>query len=42
MLLKVATVGRNIQCAYASVVEILAFKAFEGFKKQVACETDNN
>jgi hypothetical protein len=29
-------------CAYSSdVEEILKFKAFKGFKKQVACKTDN-
>jgi hypothetical protein len=33
----------NIQYAYTSVAEeILMFKTFKGFKKQVVCETDNN
>jgi hypothetical protein len=32
-----------MQCAYTGdVEEILMFKAFEGFKKQVACETAND
>jgi hypothetical protein len=36
-------VGQNMQCAYISdVEEILTFKTFKGFKKQVACETANN
>jgi hypothetical protein len=36
-------VGLNMQCAYISdVEEILLFKTFKGFQKQVACETDNN
>jgi hypothetical protein len=36
-------VGRNIQCAYTSCIEeILTFKNFKGFKKQVARETVNN
>jgi hypothetical protein len=36
-------IGRNMQCAYTSdVEEILTFKTFKGFKKQVACETGNN
>jgi hypothetical protein len=37
-------VGRNIQYAYTSDAEeiFLTFKTFKIFKKQVACETDNN
>jgi hypothetical protein len=36
-------VGRNMWCAYISdAEEILTFKAFKVFKKQVACEEDNN
>jgi hypothetical protein len=36
-------VGRNMQCADSSdVEEILTFKTFKSFKKQVACETANN
>jgi hypothetical protein len=32
-----------MHCAYTSAVEeILTFETFEGFKKQVTCETDNN
>jgi hypothetical protein len=37
------TVGQNIYCAYTSdVEEVLKFKTSKGFKKQDACETDNN
>jgi hypothetical protein len=37
-----ANVGQNMYCAYTSDVEkILTFKAFKGFKKQVARETAN-
>jgi hypothetical protein len=36
-------VGRNMYCAYSSdIKEILEFKTFKGFKKQVACKTANN
>jgi hypothetical protein len=36
-------VGRNMYCAYITdVEEMLTFKTFKGFKKQVACETANN
>jgi hypothetical protein len=32
-----------MQYAYTSdAEEILKFKTFKGFKKQIACETDNN
>jgi hypothetical protein len=35
-------VGRNMYCAYTGdVEEILTFKYFKGFKKQVSCETAN-
>jgi hypothetical protein len=35
--------GRNMECAYTSdVEEILMFKTFKGFKKQVPRETANN
>jgi hypothetical protein len=35
-------VGRNMYCANTSnAEEILTFKTFEGFKKQVTCETAN-
>jgi hypothetical protein len=41
--LKMSNVGRNMKCAYISdVEEILTFKTFKGFKKQVACELANN
>jgi hypothetical protein len=36
-------VGRNMCCAYTGdAEEIFTFKTFKGFKKQVACKTDNN
>jgi hypothetical protein len=36
-------VGRNMQCAYTSDVEqILKYKTFKCFKKQVARETSSN
>jgi hypothetical protein len=32
--------GRRMECAYTrDAEEILTFKTFKGFKKQVACET---
>jgi hypothetical protein len=38
-----SNVGRNMTCAYISdVKDILTFKTFNGFKKQVACEMANN
>jgi hypothetical protein len=41
--MKMTSVGRNMQCAYTSdVEEILKFKTFKGFKKQVASKTNNN
>jgi hypothetical protein len=37
------TVSRNMQCAYTTdVEEILHFKTFKGFKKQVTFKTANN
>jgi hypothetical protein len=35
-------VGQNLWCAYTGdVEEILKFKTFKGFKKQVACKMSN-
>jgi hypothetical protein len=35
-------VGLNIQCTYISDEEVLTFKTFNIFKKQIACETAND
>jgi hypothetical protein len=41
--LKMTNVGQNMRCAYFSDVdEILTFKTFKGFKKQVKCDMANN
>jgi hypothetical protein len=34
--------SEHVACLLSDVEEILKFKTFESFKKQVACETDNN
>jgi hypothetical protein len=33
---KLTNIGQNMQCAYSDVQEILNFKTFKGFKKQLA------
>jgi hypothetical protein len=41
--MKVTNVGRNIKYAYTSdAEEILKFRIFKGFKKEIAYESDNN